>query len=530
MSDLFPPVARPSARNAFTGLAPRIAAVAVLAFLSLLTLSSPVVAQAPPPVPAPNPAFPVGRLAATFTIIQAGGAKPTLQWSAALPANANTSDYTFFIRQRMNPMGIEYDMQVESEGEGLAAFTIGTYNTSTFEFWAVNVTTARSYLLDTITAGALLPRATVAIRTEDRYAALPRTRADRPIYVDYTVTGLGSDPGYPDSLKGVNLLRHVQSYGATGTGDGLDRTQATLLSQTSVTSDGTQTATIAINEIPGANRAKVRGEERFSLFSQPVNFTDPGSGTSYSAPPFSLDSQFVQIWPVADGSINGISQGQILGTGVPVLTFQVNDLYPDSFTWAQVYQGGPQDGVTGAMVPGSGITLNDSVPADRIVTLQNYGALFTSDGLWTMELLTRTPFGTDRLARVSFIVRQSGMTIAEWRQNHFSDPSNSGDGADENDFDKDGLANVIEFAFGLDPKQPGTGPLPVAERNGDEFGIRFTPPAGIAGIRYGAEWSATLAPGSWLPLVNTGELPEHVFNVSTTGKPHLYLRLTAEAP
>jgi hypothetical protein len=34
-----------------------------------------------------------------------------------------------------------------------------------------------------------------------------------------------------------------------------------------------------------------------------------------------------------------------------------------------------------------------------------------------------------------------------------------------------------------------------------------------------------LLPGSWVPIADSGELPEHVFSVPVAGKPRLYLRL-----
>jgi hypothetical protein len=37
-----------------------------------------------------------------------------------------------------------------------------------------------------------------------------------------------------------------------------------------------------------------------------------------------------------------------------------------------------------------------------VLTLKNYESIFDSDGRWTMEIVTKTPFGTDRLAYVSF--------------------------------------------------------------------------------------------------------------------------------
>jgi hypothetical protein len=520
------PASHPPVWNARTSLATRIVAAVAMAFL-VLAFSAPASAQSPPS--APNPSFPVGSLTAFPTMVQ-GSNKPTLTWSCSLPPDANASDYTFYIYQTQQPSGVLYQMPVASSGEALAPVAINP-GFATFELWAVKTTDPiRLHRLDSTTVGPYLPIAEVKIYTEDPYAPLPRTRADRPFGVQVTVNGLLTDASAPDISKGVTLTQHAQSYGPTGTGDPLDRTQATLLGQSSITTNGTTALTFTLNSIPGANRAKVRGEERLSIFSKQDTMIDPSNGSAYTMPAYQLDSQFVQIWPVADGAISGLTQGQILGSSVPELTLQLNDLYPSSTTWAQVYQGSPQLGATGTTVPYSSIVINDSVPANRTIRLDNYGALFSSNGLWTMELLTQTPFGTDRLAQVSFTVQRPGMTLADWRQTHFSDPSNSGDGADENDFDHDGIANVIEFAFGLDPKQSNAGQLPMPERLGDQLAFRFTPPAGITGIRYGAEWSTTLQTGSWTPVPNTGALPEQLFSMPTTGKPRLYLRLTAEEP
>lgn len=447
------------------------------------------------------------------------GSHPTLTWSAILPESPPSADYMFFIRQVQLPYLIEMDIQVPDHGEQSSALSVDPGG-STFEFWAVLSTSPpSSYLLDTITVGHYLPTVGVTIRTEDPYLPLPRTRADRPILVDVDVQGLLSDPQAPESSKSVTLFRQVQSYGATGTGDPLDRSLATLVSRAEITSNGMITVSIPSSAIPGTTPAKVRGEERFTICSK----------DDYWAAASILDSGLVQVWPVADAAISGIGQGQVIGASVPQVTFQVNDLYPSSTTWAQIYKGSAQTGVTGTMIPGSSVAIDGSVPVNRTISVANYGPNFDSDGVWTMELLTQTPFGTDRLAQVSFIVQRTGMTLADWRQAHFGSDSDIGDGADGNDYDKDGIVNLIEFAFGLDPKQSSIGQLPVAERIGDQFAIRFTPPEGIAGMLHGAEWSSTLQPDSWLPVTNTGELPEHAFSVPVTGNPRLFLRLKATA-
>lgn len=54
------------------------------------------------------------------------------------------------------------------------------------------------------------------------------------------------------------------------------------------------------------------------------------------------------------------------------------------------------------------------------------------------------------------------LTAAEqWRQTYFGNPANSGDGADGNDFDKDGLVNLLERAFKTIPNDSSSAYLPV---------------------------------------------------------------------
>lgn len=312
---------------------------------------------------------------------------------AACPlVSAQSVNYANFIRQKQKPSGVEWDMPVNPIGEDLSPLPINPGGAQ-FELWTVNNVTAADYLLDSRYVGAYIPVANVAITSEDPYSVIPRTRADRPFTVTVTVDGLLSgDPNAPEASQMVSFLRHVQSYGTTGTGNDLDRTQATLLLNQDITSNGTHTFSYAINSVPGANRAKVRGEERYSVFSLP----------DYQAPEMQLSSQFIQIWPVADAAIAGMTPGQVVRFTLPPLTLTLNDLYPDSHTYAQVYKGSPTLGKTGTIVPGSSIVINDTVPQSRVLSLVDYDKAFTDDGVWTMEILTKTPFGLERLTYVSF--------------------------------------------------------------------------------------------------------------------------------
>ncbi len=301
--------------------------------------------------------------------------------------------YTNFIRQVQFPSGVQWDATVAAAGSQLSQLAIDPGG-ARFDLWTVKNTPLTNYLLDTAYVGTYIPMATVAIRSEDPYTTIRRTRADRPFYVDVTISGLLSGATDPEPSKSVKFLRHVQSYGVGGTGVSIDRTQATLLSQSTIIANGTQTLTFLLTSIPGADRSKVRGEERFSVFSL----------EDYQAPESQLASQFLQIWPVAGGTISGIAQNQMFRMTMPPITFTLSDLYPNSTTYAQVYKGNPALGTSGTVVPGSSLVINESLPVNRVLIANNYEKVIDSDGRWTMELLTVTPFGTDRLAFVSFDV------------------------------------------------------------------------------------------------------------------------------
>jgi len=131
-------------------------------------------------------------------------------------------------------------------------------------------------------------------------------------------------------------------------------------------------------------------------------------------------------------------------------------------------------------------------------------------------------------ARYDFtLLRYVGATALEsWRYNHFGSTVNVGSAASASDPDHDGLPNLIEFAFGLDPTLGGSCMLPLPQRIGNNFSVGFSEPIGISGVRYGAEWSASLLPGSWTPITDTGVPSQHQFTVPVGSQNQLFLRFT----
>jgi hypothetical protein len=308
--------------------------------------------------------------------------------------------FTNYLRQIQEPSGVIWDVgNIDPAGEQLSPLPVDVGG-ARFELWTIQNDPLQVYLLDTKFVGTFIPTANVIIRTGDPYqytGGIPRTRADQPFIVDVEVEGLLSGVDDPVAAKSVNLLRHVQSYGQKGTGTNIDRSQATLIHQVSLVDNAIHRLSYQVSSIPAGDLAKIRGEERFTVFS--LEDRMPGGQV---VPPSQLSSMYVQIWPVADGVINGIEDGDVLRFNTPNLTLELNDLYPDSKTYVQIYKGGSALGTEGSVIPGSGYVVYDAVPHDKTLVIRDWADVIDESGDYTMELLTETPFGIDRLDHVTF--------------------------------------------------------------------------------------------------------------------------------
>jgi hypothetical protein len=316
--------------------------------------------------------------------------------------------YTNYLRQVQLPDGggtwtwdpsttvVAAGSQLSKEGIQVAG--------SRFDLWTIRSAPLTEYLLDSCLVGTSVPRAEIVIDTEDPFGKnltaggtlpvnlpgkLRRTRADRPFTVYVTVSNLLNGPTDPLSSKSVDYFRHVQSYG-TGVGQGINRTMATRLTQSSITTNGLQTLPYSVTMIPGSPLKKLRGEDRFSVFT----ITDPTPG---SLPPAQLASQYIQVWPVTDGNISGIATNDTVRFAMPPITITYNDIYPDAEVYAQAYKGERVVGKIGARIEGGGKTNTGSSPTNEVLTPTKLDPIFTSDGRWTIELITVSPFGTEYL-------------------------------------------------------------------------------------------------------------------------------------
>lgn len=134
------------------------------------------------------------------------------------------------------------------------------------------------------------------------------------------------------------------------------------------------------------------------------------------------------------------------------------------------------------------------------------------------------------LAVVGLPTEGSPSVLEAWREEHFGSAANTGQGADCDDCDRDGIPNLVEYAFGLNPLENSAGQLPEARLTGGNLVLRFTRPAGVSGVTYGAEWSSTLLPGDWKDVPDTGKGEESIFSVPVGASPKAFLRIKVSSP
>ena len=93
---------------------------------------------------------------------------------------------------------------------------------------------------------------------------------------------------------------------------------------------------------------------------------------------------------------------------------------------------------------------------------------------------------------------QTLTTLQSWRLLHFGSTTDSGDAASAADPDRDGLANLMEFAVGSHPKTAS--PSPIRMQHGPaglELNYSRHKQATAVGLLYTVEWSDDLNPADW---------------------------------
>jgi hypothetical protein len=158
------------------------------------------------------------------------------------------------------------------------------------------------------------------------------------------------------------------------------------------------------------------------------------------------------------------------------------------------------------------ITANvDGINADQFsITASPAGSLVPGGSTNLTIMFTPTALGplsaalhiaSNDPAHLSFGVALTGTGITNleaWRLQYFGSIENTGDGADSNDFDLDGLLNLVEFATGTDPKQGNAMPgIITVDATSDAFVYDQAKSAIGDGLTFTVQWTNDLANPNW---------------------------------
>lgn len=283
--------------------------------------------------------------------------------------------------------------------------------------------------------------------------------------------------------------------------------------------------------------ADAAGTNRVLLLNIPANVTGSASGARIllATPAFTTAMQVTQPTFTPDFTLATAIPASYLAAGR--LTFELDGgtvATPSTIYWSLSWGGGSYTGsnagdLTNDANGNFGPPFGSALPGTGAQGIRFTGAASTGSSTNLADYaLTSNPATVVKNNNASFTLPLQ-TALEAWRQTHFGTTANSGNAADDFDFDKDGLVNLLEFGFGLDPTKGSSAQVPQGQRSGGNFVISFAQPAGVSGITYAAEQSDTLQPGSWTPVSDTGTAGQHSFSVSGIST-RFYMRLKVTNP
>ncbi|HSJ04066.1 MAG: hypothetical protein ACAI34_02160 [Verrucomicrobium sp.] len=337
----------------------------------------------------------------------------TLTTFAALALATLCSGQEAWVRETDLSSGLIYDIPLTSTGGMFTPPLPISEKGNIFELfargtaWDTNV-----YLLDTKLIRAYTPLASFEISTEDSYVRgdptsanyVKRTRADRPYRLRFKVSGLVSGSSKP-AENSVYFAFHgrncdPQTYSALG--------QAQYLLHEGNLNNVNFSLYPLYHELNSATRKAGCGEQTFTM----VRYAADGVPDTVLAQPT------LQVWPVPSATVENVTAGQVFIDKMPSVVFNYQDLYPDSRTYAQIYPGNAVLGKKGTVIGGTerrigkfynpDTTLESAdVPQTLSITVNALTNYTATDGIYTVEVLTETPFfnrAPERLKVITFEV------------------------------------------------------------------------------------------------------------------------------
>ena len=329
----------------------------------------------------------------------------------SIGALAQASSYVNFIRQSQQGTGVVWDMPVGATGQAASALLMESGG-SLFQLWTIHQAKATDYLLDQKLIGAYLPKADVVITTLDPHSGTPRTRVDQPFTVEFQISDLLTGSGLPDAATKVLVEQHIANYPAGQT----TLNPATVAANTPTASaylsqNGITKVKFPASSLKASDPTKASGEEHFIVHAL--------SDGSYSQT--QIASAALRVYPVASGSILGITPGTEYRYQFPTVQLNLNDLYPRSDTYFMLYEGSSVNGAQGQIIQAYPW---DDPKATRttIIMSDTLTSMFKKDGTYTVALMSETVYGTELLCPpITFSIRRTLHVNA--MQVNFSDGS-----------------------------------------------------------------------------------------------------------
>ena len=314
----------------------------------------------------------------------------------AIPAKAEN-----IIRQTLLDSGLVYDYFTDADSGNTISYHPLTGGGACYELFARGTAwDTNLYFLDKKVVGFYLPQGSIQVLTEDAWTHLttgiPTTRADKPFTLAIQVSGLTTDPTAPLAARQVLYTRVGQNFTDSYVPGPNAEYTLTSLHMGNASPSYTPIYTALTPMAP----TKSMGIERFTLSSLPDE-TIPASSI--------LSEARVLVWPVSEAFFHGIDSSTMIRDNLPRFSIQYKDLYPVSLTYARIYQGPSALGAAGTVIPGSTRWHWATVPQNEAITVENWEDLIPQDGIYTVEVLSMTPFddwATERLASVTFTVNR----------------------------------------------------------------------------------------------------------------------------
>jgi hypothetical protein len=318
-----------------------------------------------------------------------------------------------WVRQTDLSTGLVYDMPVASEGTSNYGSPLPVTTTGAkFELFARGTAwDNKIYLLDSKIIRAYVPTAVVTIISEDSYVRgdpasgtyVKRTRVDRPFSVSVNVAGLVSSSSV---LAERSVYFSVKGRNYNASYSGLNQSQY-LLHEYNL-GNGNLAPGAVYHELTPGGPTLACGEQTYTV----VRYASDGIADTTVAEPK------IEVWPLASASIQKITSGEVFNDRLPPIPLTLTNLYPDSRTYAQIYAGPAVLGTQGAIIGGTdrryGKFYNPdqaeepaNVPQNLSLTIEDLSQYAAADGIYTLEVITHTPFFNrepERLLTVTFEV------------------------------------------------------------------------------------------------------------------------------